>query len=63
MDLSPEELRFLKQMNQKAKSLGGEVTISWNTGHKIEKWAIKAEESGSQVYNPNPSKMEGDLRE
>lgn len=65
-DLSQDELRFLKSLNQKAKGIGGEVTISWNIGHKIEKWAIRAEESGDTVYNANPTSgqgMTGDLKD
>lgn len=65
MDISPEELKFLKSLNQKVKGIGGEVTIEWNIAHKIEKWSIKSESNGESVYNSNPSggSRESELRD
>ena len=63
MDISPEELRHIKRLNQQAKGIGGEVTITWDIAHKIDKWAIKASESGESIYNSNPANQGGELRD
>ena len=61
MDLSSEEFRMIKSLNQKVKGIGGEVKIVWNVGQKIEKWSITAEESGETIYNSNPTKSSNEV--
>ena len=65
MDISSEELRLIKSLNQKVKGIGGEVKIVWNISQKIEKWSITAEESGATIYNSNPTRpsQEAELRD
>jgi len=48
-DLSNEELRVIKSLNAKAKSLGGKVVVEWKD-EKIAIYDLTSTNTGEAIY-------------